>query len=184
MNDRNNTAQYQTPAIFISRVCNSVKNSLGQYNVWSTSANNCNVIIGHFWTKCFLVKTSEVDKKGPFSMALIYMTAGQGACHPRHNNTKSTSLLCLNIPHTQLWLFWRKNLDICFLWDRGHKSLCSPILLLLHLIWLHPWEINQNGICRTVDGTLRQIAPSNCHILLYLCMSLLFKWCRCLNWPF
>ena len=125
-------------------------------------------------------------------MALIYMTAGQGACHPRHNNTKSTSLLCLNIPPRSVGtFFWRKNVDICFffgieypptlcwdffggktltfvfLWDRGHKSLCSPILLLLHLIWLHPWEINQNGVCRTVDGTLRQIAPSNCHILLY-----------------
>ena len=98
--------QYQTPAIFINRVCNSVKNSLGQYNVWSTSANNCNVIIGHFWTKCFLVKTSEVDKKGPFSMALIYMTAGQGACHPRHNNTKSTSLLCLNIPPRSVGTFF------------------------------------------------------------------------------
>ena len=107
--------QYQTPAIFINRVCNSVKNSLGQYNVWSTSANNCNVIIGHFWTKCFLVKTSEVDKKGPFSMALIYMTAGQGACHPRHNNTKSTSLLCLNIPPRSVGTFFlRKNVDICF----------------------------------------------------------------------
>ena len=153
--------QYQTPAIFINRVCNSVKNSLGQYNVWSTSANNCNVIIGHFWTKCFLVKTSEVDKKGPFSMALIYMTAGQGACHPRHNNTKSTSLLCLNIPPHSVGTFLKeKRWHLFFLWDRGHKSLCSPI-------WLHPWEINQNGVCRTVDGTLRQIAPSNCHILLY-----------------
>ena len=145
--------QYQTPAIFINRVCNSVKNSLGQYNVWSTSANNCNVIIGHFWTKCFLVKTSEVDKKGPFSMALIYMTAGQGACHPRHNNTKSTSLLCLNIPphsvgtflkekrwhlfflmesnippHSVVTFFWRKNLDICFfMGSRPQKFMFSHL---------------------------------------------------------